>query len=244
MIVHNTAVANASKIVVFDFGCNSREFLLLDLCLWYPPSSNARTSSGGWGKIKLCFSAPHVIISHHHQQQQAPEHLKKQKHSWQPATTMYIDTQQQTTTSNQASGASTMILGYERPYYIYCSRRSRQPPRRCTYVQGFRFARKLNSGLCMSAPYVQVRTKRRLRCPDQPDPRPNPNPNPKPNPSGGSRCALAVGRGSQYIEFTCKSKNLARTYVRHCKYQHRSLYDEYRPLIRRTHSWRPWKNFK
>ena len=30
---------------------------------------------------------------------------------------MYIDTQQQTTTSNQASGASTMIMGFERPYY-------------------------------------------------------------------------------------------------------------------------------
>ena len=36
----------------------------------------------------------------------------------------------------------------------------------------FRFARKFNGDLCMAAPYVQVRTKRRLRCPDQPDPRP------------------------------------------------------------------------
>ena len=26
----------------------------------------------------------------------------------------------------------------------------------------------------MAAPHVQVRTKRRLRCPDQPDPNPNP----------------------------------------------------------------------
>ena len=32
----------------------------------------------------------------------------------------------------------------------------------------------------MAAPYVQVRTKRRLRCPDQPDPDPNLNPNPNP----------------------------------------------------------------
>ena len=30
----------------------------------------------------------------------------------------------------------------------------------------------------MAAPYVQVRTKRQLRCPDQPDPNPNPYPNP------------------------------------------------------------------
>ena len=35
----------------------------------------------------------------------------------------------------------------------------------------------------MAAPYVQVRTKRRLRCPDQPEPRPDPNPNPNPNPT-------------------------------------------------------------
>ena len=35
----------------------------------------------------------------------------------------------------------------------------------------------------MAAPYVQVRTKRRLRCPDQPDPRPDSNPNPNPNPN-------------------------------------------------------------
>ena len=49
----------------------------------------------------------------------------------------------------------------------------------------FRFARKFNSDLCITAPYVQVRTKRRLRCPDQPDPRhhPNPNPNRNPNPN-------------------------------------------------------------
>ena len=49
----------------------------------------------------------------------------------------------------------------------------------------FRFARKFNnSELCVAAPYVQVRTKRRLRCPDQPDPKPDsiPNPNPNPNP--------------------------------------------------------------
>ena len=71
----------------------------------------------------------------------------------------------------------------------------------------YRFARKFNSDLCIAAPYVQVRTKRRLRCPDQPDPRPDPNPNP--NPSGGSRSALEVGRGC--TEFTCNSKNLART---------------------------------
>ena len=45
----------------------------------------------------------------------------------------------------------------------------------------FRFARKFNnSDICMAAPYVQVPTKRRLRCPDQPDPRPDPNPNPNP----------------------------------------------------------------
>ena len=35
----------------------------------------------------------------------------------------------------------------------------------------------------MANPYVQARTKRRLRCPDQPDPRPDPNPNPNPNPN-------------------------------------------------------------
>ena len=33
----------------------------------------------------------------------------------------------------------------------------------------------------MAALYVQVRTKRWSRCPDQPDPRPDPNPNPNPN---------------------------------------------------------------
>ena len=33
----------------------------------------------------------------------------------------------------------------------------------------------------MAASYVQVRTKRRLRCPDQPGPRHDPNPNPNPN---------------------------------------------------------------
>ena len=47
----------------------------------------------------------------------------------------------------------------------------------------FQFARKFNSDSCMAAPYVQVRTKRRLRCPDQPDPRPDPSPNPNPNPT-------------------------------------------------------------
>ena len=47
----------------------------------------------------------------------------------------------------------------------------------------FRFARKFNSDLCVAAPYVQVRTKRRLRRPDQPDPRPDPNPSPNPNPT-------------------------------------------------------------
>ena len=61
----------------------------------------------------------------------------------------------------------------------------------------------------MAAPYVRVRTKRRLPCPDQPEPKPDPNPNPNPNPLGGSRSALEVGRGS--IEFACKSENLART---------------------------------
>ena len=35
----------------------------------------------------------------------------------------------------------------------------------------------------MAAPYVQVRTKWRLRCPDQPDPKHDPNPNPTPNPT-------------------------------------------------------------
>ena len=34
----------------------------------------------------------------------------------------------------------------------------------------FRFARKFNSDSCIAAPYMQVRTKRRLRCPDQPTP--------------------------------------------------------------------------
>ena len=77
-----------------------------------------------------------------------------------------------------------------------------------------RFARKFNSDSCMAAPYVQVRIKRRLRCPDQRDPRPDPNPNPNPNPNptqGGSRSALEVGRGCS-TEFTCNSKNLARTW--------------------------------
>ena len=60
----------------------------------------------------------------------------------------------------------------------------------------FRFTRILNSDLWMAVPNVQVRTKRRLRCPDQPDPRPNPNPNPNPTLWGGrgllSRSAGAV----------------------------------------------------
>ena len=51
----------------------------------------------------------------------------------------------------------------------------------------FIFALKFNSDLCIAALYVQVRTQRRLRCPDQPgprhDPNPNPNPNPDPNPN-------------------------------------------------------------
>ena len=34
-----------------------------------------------------------------------------------------------------------------------------------TYVQGFLFARTFNSDLCMAAPYVQVCTTGRLRCP-------------------------------------------------------------------------------
>ena len=56
--------------------------------------------------------------------------------------------------------------------------------------------------------------KRRLPWPDQPDRRPDPNPiaNPNPNPLGGPRSALEVDRGS--IELTCKSENLARTYVK------------------------------
>ena len=57
----------------------------------------------------------------------------------------------------------------------------------------------------MAAPYVQVRTKRRLRCPDQPDPRTDPNP------LGGLRSALEVSRGS--TKFKCKSENLSRTYA-------------------------------
>ena len=48
----------------------------------------------------------------------------------------------------------------------------------------------------MAAPYVQARTKRRLRCPHQPDPRPDPNPNPNPTLWGAlgllSRSAGAV----------------------------------------------------
>ena len=51
----------------------------------------------------------------------------------------------------------------------------------------------------MAAPYVQVRTRRRLRRPDQPDPRPdpNPNPNPKPNPTRwGARGLLSSSAGA------------------------------------------------
>ena len=45
----------------------------------------------------------------------------------------------------------------------------------------------------MAAPYVQVRTKRRLRCPDHPDPRPNPNANPNP---WGARGQLSRSAGA------------------------------------------------
>ena len=58
----------------------------------------------------------------------------------------------------------------------------------------------------MAAPYVQVRTKRRLRRPDQPDPRPDPNPDPNPT-LWGAR-GLEVGRGS--TELTCKSEKTNR----------------------------------
>ena len=51
----------------------------------------------------------------------------------------------------------------------------------------------------MAAPHVQVRTKRRLRRPDQPDPRldPSPNPNPNPNPTlWGGRGLLSRSAGA------------------------------------------------
>ena len=76
----------------------------------------------------------------------------------------------------------------------------------------FRYAPKSNSDLCMAVSYVQVRKKRRLRCPDQPDPTDltlTLTLTATQNPLGGWRFALEVGRGS--IEFTCKSENLART---------------------------------
>ena len=57
----------------------------------------------------------------------------------------------------------------------------------------FRFARKFNSDLCIAAPYVQVSTKRRLRCPDQPDPRHDPNLNPNPNPNPNPTLWEALG---------------------------------------------------
>ena len=62
-------------------------------------------------------------------------------------------------------------------------------------ARAFRFARKFNSDLCTAAPYVQVRTKRRLRRPDQPDPRPDPNPNPNPT-LWGARGLLSRSAGA------------------------------------------------
>ena len=60
-----------------------------------------------------------------------------------------------------------------------CSSEKKNSPREVARIcKVFRFTRKFNSDLCRAAPYyVQVRTKRWLRCPDQSDPRPDPNPN-------------------------------------------------------------------
>ena len=64
-----------------------------------------------------------------------------------------------------------------------------------TYKAFFRFACKFNSNLCMSAPCVQVRTKRWLRCSYQPDPRPDRNANPNPT-LWGARGLLSRSAGA------------------------------------------------
>ena len=77
-----------------------------------------------------------------------------------------------------ATGGSHLRAGVS-PFLAKCW----APVKLHVHARFFRFARKFNSDLCIAAPYVQVRTKRRLRCPDQPDPRHDPNPNPNPNPT-------------------------------------------------------------
>ena len=71
--------------------------------------------------------------------------------------------------------------------------RNRAPVKWHVRARLFRFTRKINSDLCMVALYVQVRTRQRLRCPDQPDPRPDPNPNPNPNPNSNPTLWGALG---------------------------------------------------
>ena len=76
-------------------------------------------------------------------------------------------------TSGTRNGRVDCISHFDKPAAIPCIA---APAKLHVRARLFEFARKFNSDLCMAAPYVQVRAKRRLRCPDQPDPRPHPNP--------------------------------------------------------------------
>ena len=83
----------------------------------------------------------------------------------------------------------------------------------------FTFARKFNGDLCMAAPHVQVRTKRRrLRCPDQPDPRTDPNPTPNPNPTLWGARGLRPALESRSTGAVLRSRaNLKTLHVRAIK---------------------------
>ena len=86
------------------------------------------------------------------------------------------------------------------------------PPRSCTYARCFLdlHENSIATYVWRLPIYAQVRTKRRLPCPNQPDPRPDADPN---QTLKGVRdlSALEVGRGS--FEFTSKSEDLSPTYV-------------------------------
>ena len=91
---------------------------------------------------------------------------------------------------------------------VYSISQSGAPVKLHVRARFSRYERNFNSHLCLAAPYVQVRTKRLLRCPNQPDRRrdsnPNPNPYPNPNPTlwGARGLLFLVDRGS--TELTCK----------------------------------------
>ena len=85
------------------------------------------------------------------------------------------------------------------------------PAKLPVHARGFKFARKFNVDLFMAAAYVQIRTKRRLRCPDQPDPRPDRIPNPNPNLTlWGARGLLSRSAG----ELLGLCANLKTLYIR------------------------------